>query len=104
MEYVELEGSEDEQYTEELRYLDEPNESLIYSEIEEEESNYRESKLTNESDTYQTRIPPRINKNRSKNSKFEEPMDVEPLEKSSIKKSQESISNDKKLLDIEDPW
>ena len=31
-------------------------------------------------------------------------MDVEPLEKSSIKKSQESISNDKKLLDIEDPW
>ena len=57
-----------------------------------------------ESDTYQTRISPRINKNRSKNSKFEEPMDVEPLEKSSIKKSQESISNDKKLLDIEDPW
>ena len=31
-------------------------------------------------------------------------MDVEPLEQSTLKKSQESISNDKEILDIEDPW
>ena len=31
-------------------------------------------------------------------------MDVEPLEKSSIKKSQDLFSNDKENIDIEDPW
>ena len=34
----------------------------------------------------------------------EEPLDVEPLEKSSIKKPQDYLPNDKELLDIEDPW
>merc|ERR1712138_15063 len=37
MEYVELQDSEEEQYNEELRYLDEPNQSLMYSETEEDE-------------------------------------------------------------------
>ena len=31
-------------------------------------------------------------------------MDVEPLEDSSINKLQDSKSNDKELIDIEDPW
>ena len=31
-------------------------------------------------------------------------MDVEPLEKPSIKKPQDSLSNYKENLDIEDPW
>merc|ERR1712138_249655 len=39
MEYVELEESEEEQYSQQLRYLDEPNQSSIYSEIEEEDLN-----------------------------------------------------------------
>ena len=55
-------------------------------------------------DTYQTKRSPRNNKNRSKISKIEEPMDIEPFEKSSKEKSKESISNEKQLLDIEDPW
>ena len=36
MEYVELQDSEEQQYNKELRYLDEPNQSSIYSEIEED--------------------------------------------------------------------
>ena len=43
-------------------------------------------------------------KNRSKVIIEEEPMDVEPLEKSSNKKPQNSLSNDNEILDIEDPW
>ncbi len=31
-------------------------------------------------------------------------MDVEPLQKSSPNNLQDSKSNDKELLDIEDPW
>ena len=31
-------------------------------------------------------------------------MDVEPIEKSLDKKSQDPLSNDKQTLDIEDPW
>ena len=31
-------------------------------------------------------------------------MDVEPIEKPSIKKLQDSKSNDEEFLDIEDPW
>jgi len=104
MEYVELEDSEEEQYNQELRYLDEPNQSEIYSEIQEDRLNYSESKSSNEIDTYQTKISPRNNKNRSNISKIEEPMDIEPFEKSSKEKSKESISNEKQLLDIEDPW
>ena len=104
MEYVELQESEQEQYNQELRYLDEPKQSSIYSETEEDKFNYRGSRLNNRSETYQTKISPRNIKNRSKISQNEEPMDVEPLEKSSINKSIDSPSDDKELLDIEDPW
>jgi hypothetical protein len=31
-------------------------------------------------------------------------MDVEPIEKSSIKKPQDSATNEKETIDIEDPW
>ena len=62
------------------------------------------SKSRNRSETYQTKISPRNTKNRSNILREEEPMDVEPMEKPSIKKSQDNIINDKELLDIEDPW
>jgi len=104
MEYVELQESEQEQYNQELRYLDEPNQSSIYSETEEDKLNYSGSRLGNRSDNYHTKISPRNTQNRSKILRDEEPMDVEPLEKSSIKRSHNSSSNDKELLDIEDPW
>ena len=104
MEYVELQDSEEEQYNQELRYLDEPNPSSIYSEIEEDRLNYSESKLTDRSETYQTKISPRNAKNRSKILRDQEPMDIEPLEKPSIEQAKDSVSNDKELLDIEDPW
>ena len=104
MEYVELEDSEEERYNQEVRYLDEPVQPSRYSEIEEDRLKYGESNLIDESDTLQPRISPRNNKNRSKISRDEEPMDVEPLEKSSTKKSQESLPNETQLLDIEDPW
>ena len=45
----------------------------------------------NRSDNYQTKISSQNIKNRSKITREEEPMDVEPLEKSSIKKSQDSL-------------
>jgi len=104
MEYVELEESEEEQYNQELRYLDEPNQSSIYPETEEDRVNYSESRSTNRSETYQTKISPRNTKNRSKIIRDEELMDVEPLEKPSIKQSNDSSLNDKEILDIEDPW
>ena len=104
MEYVELEDSDQVQYNQELRYLDEANQPSIYSDMEEDKLNYSESKLTNQSDTYPTRISTRNNKNRSNLSRKEEPMDVEPLDQSSIKKPQDPMSDDKNLLDIEDPW
>ncbi|WP_413678973.1 PRC-barrel domain-containing protein [Prochlorococcus sp. MIT 0916] len=104
MEYVELQDSEEEQYNQELRYLDEPNQSSIYSEIDEDEVNYTESKLNTRSDNFKPKINPRNIKNRSKITREEQPMDVEPLEKSPIKKPEESLSNDKEILDIEDPW
>ncbi len=31
-------------------------------------------------------------------------MDIEPLEKPSNEQAKDSVSNDKELLDIEDPW
>ena len=34
----------------------------------------------------------------------QEPMDVEPLDKSSINESQDSLLNKNKAIDIEDPW
>ena len=104
MEYVELEDSEAEQYNQELRYLDEPNQSLLYSENEEDRLNYSESKFTNQSDNYQTTKASRNNKNRSKISRLEEPMDVEPLEKMPTEKAEDSVSKDNQILDIEDPW
>ena len=104
MEYVELQDSEEEQYNQELRYLDEPNESSIYSEIDEDEVNYPELKFKTRTDNFQEEIPSKNIKNRSKITRKEEPMDVEPLEKSSIKKSQDLKPNDKEIADIEDPW
>ena len=104
LEYVELQESEEEQYTQELKYLDEPNQESIYSEIEEDRLNYSESNFKNGSDTYQTKMSPRNIKNRSKVSRIEEPLDVEPLEKNSLKNSRELKPNDRKLIDIEDPW
>ena len=104
MEYVELQESEEEQYNQELRYLDEPNQSSVYSEIDDDRLNYNESKLINESDTYETKIYPRNTKSRSKIIREEEPMDVEPLQKSPNIQSENSSSNDKQLSDIEDPW
>jgi len=104
MEYVELEDSEAEQYNQELRYLDEPNQALFYSENEEDRLNYSESKLKDESDNYKTKNASRNNKNRSKISRMEEPMDVEPLDINPKEKTKDSISNENKILDIEDPW
>ena len=104
MEYVELQDSEEEQYNQELRYLDEPNNSSIYSETDEDQVNYNESKFQTRSDNSQSKIPSQNIKNRSRIIRDEEPMDVEPIEKSSIKKSQDNLSNDKEILDIEDPW
>jgi len=104
MEYVELQESEEEQYNQELRYLDDPNQSSIYSEIEQDGLNNSESKLINKSATYKTKISQRNTSNTSKISIDSDPIDIEPFEKSSIKKIQDSKSNDKELLDIEDPW
>jgi len=104
MEYVELDESEEEQYNQELRYLDEPNEASIYSEIEQEGLKDNESKLINRSVSYQNKISPRNTENRSNIYRDEEPLDVEPIEQKSIEKLQDSKSTDKELLDIEDPW
>jgi len=104
MEYVELQESEEEQYNQELRYLDDPNQSSIYSEIEQDGLNNSESKLINTSATYKNKISQRNTSNTSKISIDSDPIDIEPFEKSSIKKIQDSKSNDKELLDIEDPW
>ena len=104
MDYVELQDSEEEQYNQELRYLDEDNQSSIYAEIEEERLNNRESKLINKSEIYQTNRSHRNSKNRSKISIDEDPLDVEPLGKPSIQKPQDSTTNNKEVFDIEDPW
>jgi len=104
MEYVELQDSDEEQYNQELRYLDEPSQSSIYSEIDEEEVNFNESDYLTRSDSVKANISSKNIKNRSKILIEEEPMDVEPLQKSFIKKSKDSISNDNESLDIEDPW
>ena len=104
MEYVELQDSEEEQYNQELRYLDEPNQSSLYSDIEDEKLNNRETKLIDRSEGYPTKISTRNIKNRSKILIDEEPLDVEPVEKSPINKFQDSTSNNKEIVDIEDPW
>ena len=104
MEYVELKDSEEQQYDQELRYLDEENQPSIYSEIDEDQVNYNESKLKNRSDTFQANITSQNSKNKSKIKKEQEPIDVEPVDELSIKKPQDPISNDKDIFDIEDPW
>jgi len=104
MEYVELQDSEEQQYNKELRYLDEPNQSSIYSEIDEDEVNYSESNFKNRTDDFQAKFSSKNTKNKSKIIRNEEPMDVEPLEDITTNNSQEMISNDKELIDIEDPW
>ena len=104
MEYVELQDSEEQQYNKELRYLDEPNQSSIYSEIDEDEVNYSESNFKNRTDDFQVKFSSKNTKNKSKNIRNEEPMDVEPLEDLTTNNSKDMISNDKELIDIEDPW
>ena len=104
MEYVELQDSEEQQYNKELRYLDEPNQSSIYSEIDEDVVNYSESNFKNRSDKFQAKMSSRNTQNKSKTLREEEPMDVEPLEDLTTNNSQDMISNDKELIDIEDPW
>ena len=104
MEYVELQDSEEQQYNKELRYLDEPNQSSIYSEIDEDVVNYSESNFKNRTDDFQAKFSSKNTKNKSKTTRDEEPMDVEPLEDLTTNNSQDMISNDKELIDIEDPW
>ena len=104
MEYVELQDSEEQQYNKELRYLDEPNQSSIYSESEEDVVNYSESNFKNRTDDFQAKFSSKNTKNKSKIIRDEEPMDVEPLEDLTTNNSQDMISNDKQLIDIEDPW
>ena len=104
MEYVELQDSEEQQYNKELRYLDEPNQSSIYSEIDEDELDYSESNFKNRTDDFQAKVSSKNTKNKSKIIRDEEPMDVEPLEDLTTNNSQDMISNDKELIDIEDPW
>ena len=104
MEYVELQDSEEQQYNKELRYLDEPNQSTIYSEIDEDEVNYSESNFKNRTDDFQAKFSSKNTKNKSKPIRDEEPMDVEPLEDLTTNNAQDMISNDKELIDIEDPW
>ena len=104
MEYVELQDSEEQQYNKELRYLDEPNQSSIYSEIDEDVVNYSESNFKNRTDDFQAKFSSKNTKNKSKIIRDEEPIDVEPLEDLSTNNSQDMISNDKQLIDIEDPW
>ena len=104
MEYVELQDSEEQQYNKELRYLDDPNQSSIYSEIDEDEVNYSETNFKNRTDDFQAKFSSKNTKNKSKIIRDEEPMDVEPLEDLTTNNSQDMISNDKELIDIEDPW
>ena len=104
MEYVELKDSEEQQYEQELRYLDESNQSSIYSEIYADDVDYSQSQLSNKTDNSQgNRASPKI-QNRSKITRKQEPIDVEPLDQLSIKESQDFKPKDKELLDIEDPW
>jgi len=104
MEYVELQDSEEQQYNKELRYLDEPNQSSIYSEIDEDEVNYSESNFKNRTDDFQAKFSSKNTKNKSKILRDKEPIDVEPLEDLTTNNSQDMTSNDKELIDIEDPW
>ena len=100
MEYVEVEQHEEQQYKKELKYLDEPNQSLISSDLEEEKEIYN----LDQSEISKNQTSFRNNKNRSNMLRKEELLDVEPIDELSNKKSKGKISNNKELLDIEDPW
>ena len=104
MEYVELQDSEEQQYNKELRYLDEPNQSSIYSEIDEDVVNYSESNFKNRTEDFQAKFSSKNTNNKSKIIRDKQPIDVEPLEDLTTNNSQDMISNDKELIDIEDPW
>ena len=105
MDYVELQDSEEEQYNQELRYLDEPNQSSTYLDVGADDVNYSEPKLKSRSDNFQKKLSSKNIKNRSKIIRDEEPMDVEPLQKKlSNKKPKDSLSDNNENLDIEDPW
>ena len=104
LDYVELQDEEEDQYNRELRYLDDPNQSSIYSEINDDELNYTEQKFKTRSNDFQTKISSKNIKNRPKIEIEQEPMDVEPLDKSSVNESQDSLQNKNKAIDIEDPW
>ncbi len=104
MEYIELQDSEEQQYNKELRYLDEPNQSSIYSEIDEDKANYSESKFKNRSNNLPAKISSRNTQDNSKIFREEELIDVESLEKVPLNNSQDMIYNDKEPTDIEDPW
>ena len=104
LDYVELQDEEEDQYNRELRYLDDPNQSSIYSEINDDELNYTEQKFKTRSNDFQTKISSKNIKNRPKIEIEQEPMDVEPLDKSAVNESQDSLLNKNKAIDIEDPW
>jgi len=104
MEYVELQDTEEELYNQELRYLDELKPSSIYTKIEEDRLNDTETNVVNRSTAYQKKILSRDTNTRSNILRDEEPLDVEPLDQTSIKKLKDSNINDKEVLDIEDPW
>ena len=104
MEYVELQDSEEQQYNKELRYLDEPNQSSIYSEIDEDVVNYSESNFKNRTEDFQAKFSSKNTNNKSKIIRDKQPIDVEPLEDLTTNNSQDMISNNKELIDIEDPW
>ena len=104
MEYVELEDSEEQQYNKELKYLDESNQSSIYSEIDEDEVNYSEPKFKKRTDDFQAELSYQNTKNKSKILRKDEPMDVEPIEELTTNNSLDMTSNDKEFIDIEDPW
>ena len=108
MEYVEVNDLEDDEYNQELRYIDEPSQSSNYSKFDEDkdydELDYTEPKIKSKSNNFQAKLSSETIKNRSKRVRDEEPMDIEPIEKSSIQKPQNYPSKDKETLDIEDPW
>ena len=104
MEYVELQDSEEQQYNKELRYLDEPNQSSIYSDTDEGEVSYSETEFKTRSENYKAKTSSQNINNRSKMTIEEEPMDIQPLEKPSIKEPQDSKVNNNEIIDIEDPW
>tara|TARA_Y100001968_G_scaffold110181_2_gene99677 strand:+ start:4316 stop:5359 length:1044 start_codon:yes stop_codon:yes gene_type:complete len=104
LEYVELQESEEEKYNQELRYLDQPEQSSIYSDIDEDKDISNKSNYINRSDKYPNKISSPNKRNRTNSLREEEPLDVEPINENLEKKSEETLFNKNDLLDIEDPW